>query len=144
MAPSTQAGKACRLLQLQGEESLYKFETVIHNSIKCISFQADESCKCNGWKNPTTPPNVNNAMGMNNAAPANMTDPCRSCSHTLADHVSHLSQSSQEEINQLLSLVVDVENLFVCLNREEDPDNKQVYFCIFKVSTSVDSSPIVP
>ena len=65
--------------------------------------------------------------------PANLTDPCRSCQHSLSDHVSHLLNTSNEEINQLLGLVVDVESLFVCVNREEDPDNKQVYFCLFKV-----------
>jgi histone acetyltransferase len=98
-------------------------------------FQFDENCKCNGWKNPTTPPNVNNT-GINVVLPsANLTDPCRSCSHNLSDHVSHLINSSNEELNQLLSLVVDIENLFVCVNKEEDPDNKQVYFCLFKVIT---------
>jgi len=97
------------------------------------SCKAEESCKCNGWKNPTTPPNVNNAIGFNSLPPANMNDPCRSCAHSLSDHVSHLLNASEEELNQLLSLVVDVENLFVCVNKEEDPDNKQVYFCLFKL-----------
>ncbi|EFX74096.1 hypothetical protein DAPPUDRAFT_307456 [Daphnia pulex] len=97
------------------------------------SCKFDENCKCNGWKNPTTPPNVNNT-GINVVLPsANLTDPCRSCSHNLSDHVSHLINSSNEELNQLLSLVVDIENLFVCVNKEEDPDNKQVYFCLFKL-----------
>ena len=63
-----------------------------------------------------------------------MTDPCRSCSHNLSEHVSHLTNSSNDEVNQLLSLVVDIESLFVCVNKEEDPDNKQVYFCLFKVN----------
>ena len=62
-----------------------------------------------------------------------MTDPCRSCAHTLSDHVSHLLNIGEAELNQLLSLVGDVENLFICVNKEEDPDNKQVYFCLFKV-----------
>lgn len=69
--------------------------------------------------------------------PANLTDPCRSCLHTLSEHVSHLLNASSEEVNQLLSLVVDVENLFVCVNKEEDPDNKQVYFCLFKVTEKI-------
>jgi histone acetyltransferase len=64
---------------------------------------------------------------------ANLSDPCRSCTHTLSDHVSHLVNVSEDELNDLLSVVVDVENLFVCVNKEEDPDNKQVYFCLFKV-----------
>jgi len=97
------------------------------------SCKAEDSCKCNGWKNPTTPPNINNAIGFNALPPANMNDPCRSCAHTLSEHVSHLTNSTDDELNQLLSLVVDVENLFVCVNKEEDPDNKQVYFCLFKL-----------
>lgn len=98
------------------------------------SCKVDESCKCNGWKNPPAPTNVNTMPGMNMALPtANLTDPCRSCSHTLSEHVSHLLNSTNEELNQLLSLVVDIENLFVCVNKEEDPDNKQVYFCLFKL-----------
>jgi histone acetyltransferase len=68
---------------------------------------------------------------------ANLTDPCRSCTHTLSDHVSHLVNVSEEELNDLLSVVVDVENLFVCVNKEEDPDNKQVYFCLFKVCLKI-------
>lgn len=66
--------------------------------------------------------------------PANLTDPCRSCSHNLSEHVSHLLNSSNDEVNQLLGLVVDIESLFVCVNKEEDADNKQVYFCLFKVT----------
>ena len=66
-----------------------------------------------------------------------MTDPCRSCAHTLSEHVSHLLNVGQTELNQLLSLVGDVENLFICVNKEEDSDNKQVYFCLFKVCFSL-------
>ena len=36
-------------------------------------------------------------------------------------------------MNYLLSMVVDVENLFMCVHKEEDPDNKQVYFYLFKL-----------
>jgi len=41
---------------------------------------------------------------------------------------------SEEEINRLLGMVVDVENLFMSVHKEEDTDTKQVYFYLFKVS----------
>jgi len=52
-----------------------------------------------------------------------------------ADHVSHLENVSEDEINRLLGMVVDVENLFMSVHKEEDTDTKQVYFYLFKVST---------
>ncbi len=54
-----------------------------------------------------------------------------------ADHVSHLENVSEEEINRLLGMVVDVENLFMSVHKEEDTDTKQVYFYLFKVSKGV-------
>ena len=48
-------------------------------------------------------------------------------------HVSHLETTDEEELNRLLGIVVDVENLFMCVHKEEDADTKQVYFYLFKV-----------
>jgi len=92
--------------------------------------QTNEECKCNGWKNPTIP-----AQPIRPDAPqpaASPTQPCRSCSHTLSSHVSHLESASEDELDRLLSMVVDVENLFICVHREEDPDTKQVYSYLFR------------
>lgn len=52
----------------------------------------------------------------------------------VAEHVSHLENVSEEEINRLLGMVVDVENLFMSVHKEEDTDTKQVYFYLFKVN----------
>lgn len=54
-----------------------------------------------------------------------------------ADHVSHLENVSEDEINRLLGMVVDVENLFMSVHKEEDTDTKQVYFYLFKVCKSL-------
>lgn len=54
-----------------------------------------------------------------------------------ADHVSHLENVSEDEINRLLGMVVDVENLFMSVHKEEDTDTKQVYFYLFKVNEHV-------
>lgn len=64
---------------------------------------------------------------------ANLTDPCRSCGHTLGAHISHLHDIPEDELNRLLCMVIDVENLFMCVHKEEDADTKQVYFYLFKI-----------
>ncbi|DAA33594.1 TPA: K(lysine) acetyltransferase 2B [Bos taurus] len=92
---------------------------------------AEESCKCNGWKNPNpspTPPRADLQQII-----VSLTESCRSCSHALAAHVSHLENVSEEEMNRLLGIVLDVEYLFTCVHREEDADTKQVYFYLFKL-----------
>ncbi|KAG8140053.1 hypothetical protein E2320_002798 [Naja naja] len=94
------------------------------------SLQANDSCKCNGWKNPN--PATAPRMDLQQTV-TNLSEPCRSCGHTLADHVSHLENVSEEEINRLLGMVVDVENLFMSVHKEEDTDTKQVYFYLFKL-----------
>ena len=39
-----------------------------------------------------------------------------------------LSQAvKEEELDRLLGIVVDVENLFMCVHKEEDSDTKQVF-----------------
>ncbi|XP_071591635.1 histone acetyltransferase KAT2B isoform X3 [Heliangelus exortis] len=92
--------------------------------------KAEESCKCNGWKNPNPPPTPPRAELQQ--AGVSLAEPCRSCSHTLAAHVSHLENVSEEEMNRLLGIVLDVEYLFTCVHKEEDADTKQVYFYLFK------------
>lgn len=39
----------------------------------------------------------------------------------------------EDELNRLLCMVIDVENLFMCVHKEEDADTKQVYFYLFKL-----------
>uniref|UniRef100_A0A3Q2PF57 K(lysine) acetyltransferase 2A n=1 Tax=Fundulus heteroclitus TaxID=8078 RepID=A0A3Q2PF57_FUNHE len=99
--------------------------------------KAIDTCKCNGWKNPN-PPSATR-MDLQQQA-ASLSEPCRSCGHALADHVSHLENVSEDEINRLLGMVVDVENLFMSVHKEEDTDTKQVYFYLFKVGHSFISS----
>lgn len=49
--------------------------------IPLLWFQAEESCKCNGWKNPNPPPTPPRADLQQTVV--SLTEPCRSCSHTL-------------------------------------------------------------
>lgn len=91
----------------------------------------NDNCKCNGWKNP-------HANAIHTSASANqhsiqVTDPCRTCNHQLSVHINHLENVNEDELNRLLGIVVDVENLFMCVHNEEDIDTKQVYFYLFKL-----------
>lgn len=47
--------------------------------------------------------------------------------------MTHLENISEEEMNRLLGIVLDVEYLYTCVHKEEDADTKQVYFSLFKV-----------
>ena len=95
------------------------------------SCKEDESCKCNGWKNPNPPPNPPRPDAPQPTS--SPSDPCRTCGHALSSHVSHLSNAAEDELDRLLGIVVDVENLFMCVHKEEDQDTKQVYFYLFKL-----------
>lgn len=58
------------------------------------------------------------------------------------DHVTHLENVSEEEMNRLLGIVLDVEYLYTCVHKEEDADTKQVYFSLFKVSATIGQSTV--
>lgn len=51
--------------------------------------------------------------------------------------MTHLENISEEEMNRLLGIVLDVEYLYTCVHKEEDADTKQVYFSLFKVSLTL-------
>ncbi|XP_037549131.1 histone acetyltransferase KAT2B [Nematolebias whitei] len=95
------------------------------------SCKAEGPCKCNGWKSQNPPPTPPQTDQQSNTV--NLQEPCRSCSHTLGDHVTHLENVSEEEMNRLLGIVLDVEYLYTCVHKEEDADTKQVYFSLFKL-----------
>uniref|UniRef100_A0A8C1SH71 histone acetyltransferase n=1 Tax=Cyprinus carpio TaxID=7962 RepID=A0A8C1SH71_CYPCA len=120
---------AVKKAQLRSSPRLKKLEKLgVYSSCK-----AEGACKCNGWKSqnppptppPPTPPRAEQPIAVN------LMEPCRSCSHALGDHVTHLENVSEEEVNRLLGIVLDVEYLYTCVHKEEDPDTKQVYFSLF-------------
>ncbi|KAJ8950083.1 hypothetical protein NQ318_017808 [Aromia moschata] len=82
--------------------------------------QADK-CDCIGWKK-TDSSLVNPTF----------TDPCR-CEHLLETHISHLKEKPEQEINRILGMAVDVDNMYVPMNREENPETKRVYLYLFKL-----------
>nr|XP_061808671.1 histone acetyltransferase KAT2B-like isoform X1 [Nerophis lumbriciformis] len=96
------------------------------------SCKAEGACKCNGWKSQNPPPTPPRSEQQQPVI-VNLQEPCRSCSHTLGDHVTHLEHVPEDEINRLLGIVLDVEYLYTCVHKEEDADTKQVYFSLFKL-----------
>ncbi|XP_059487013.1 histone acetyltransferase KAT2A [Neocloeon triangulifer] len=92
--------------------------------------QADD-CKCNGWKTPQPKSPQNKDESVQQLA--NFQDPCRHCKHTLQFHVKHLEPLGDSVLNRLLGMVVDVENIFMSMNKELDSDTKRVYFYLFKL-----------
>lgn len=51
----------------------------------------------------------------------------------LESHISHLRTKSEQELNRLLSMVVDVDNMCNTMNREENLDTKKPYSYLLKV-----------
>jgi histone acetyltransferase len=106
----------------------------------------NESCKCNGWKNPV---NINDQSSNNSES---TTPLCKTCSHPqsklnqasnltilninffLGEHIKHYKTSTDAQINRLLQTALDVECLFSLICKEEDADSKHIYFFLFKVS----------
>lgn len=151
-----------------------KEKVAMYSSCKSQEGGLLDPCKCTGWKNPTIPgkgsgtvgggsgdkdgasQNGDNSTGGKDGSqpsvaatttgPIDPTTPCRVCSHSLREHITHLENVSEDELNRLLAIVVDLENLFIVVNAEEDPDTKQVYYYLFKLlrkSIVMLSKPIV-
>ena len=57
----------------------------------------------------------------------------------MTDHIKHLQGQglTVTELNRLLSIVMDVENLSMCVQREEDLDVKQIYVKLYKVHINI-------
>ncbi|XP_014257033.1 histone acetyltransferase KAT2A [Cimex lectularius] len=91
--------------------------------LKLAIYSCCQECQCTGWKAPT----------QKNTTLANTSDPCQNCSHLLSQHISHLNVLPDEEINRLMAMVVDIENIYMSMDREEDADSKGVYFYLFKM-----------
>ncbi|KAF5893175.1 histone acetyltransferase KAT2B-like, partial [Clarias magur] len=130
-AAGSARGSAAAKAQLRCSPRIKKLEKLaVYSSCK-----GEGACKCNGWKSqnppPTPPPPTPPRAEQPNSV--NLLEPCRSCSHPLGDHVTHLENISEDEMNRLLGIVLDVEYLYMCVHKEEDADTKQVYFSLFKL-----------
>ena len=79
-----------------------------------------------GWKSSTQGPG--GSQSSNN-------DPChcRACNHSLASHLSTLDGKTDEELDVVLSMLADVETLYICVQNEKDEDTKKLYTALFKL-----------
>ncbi|XP_045453626.1 histone acetyltransferase KAT2A [Melitaea cinxia] len=135
--PASSEGQASRQSNLQRiqqrKQQVYNWPHV-KKLLKLAIYSACQSpdCNCTGWKTP-----VQQQSGKTNTRsdnqPASFTDICRNCNHILEKHVSHLEGLPATEINRLLGTVVDVENIFMSMHREDDHDTKRVYYYLFKL-----------
>ncbi|KAL1116885.1 hypothetical protein AAG570_005354, partial [Ranatra chinensis] len=94
--------------------------------LKLAVYSGCEGCDCKGWKQA-------NKTANSTSSQTTPTDPCHNCTHPLSQHMSKLAPLPDEELNRLLGMVVDVENIFMSIHREEDPDTKEVFYYLFKL-----------
>jgi histone acetyltransferase len=74
-----------------------------------------ENCKCNGYKV------ISESVS------------CKTCSHNQRDHIKQFNSYTDQQINRLLRIVIDVETLFSLICKEEDAETKHIYFFLFKL-----------
>lgn len=52
----------------------------------------------------------------------------------LESHISHLRTKSEQELNRVLSMVVDFDNMRIAMNREENLETRKPYSYLLKVN----------
>jgi len=93
----------------------------------------EQQCKCVGFKNSQEKASSSSSTDSSTLVGIQANSSCKNCSHSFDLHIVSLEKLDDDEINRLLSLVVDVENLLMCVHLEEDNDTKQVYFYLYKL-----------
>lgn len=95
-----------------------------------------------GWK---TPDESRKGDVENNYIPK-FSEECRNqnCQHSLENHISHLSDITDEQTFELLGAVVDVENLYMSMHNEKDDDTKKVYYFLFRVCNYSSAAVFIP
>ncbi|EDW70511.1 histone acetyltransferase KAT2A [Drosophila virilis] len=90
-----------------------------------------EGCRCTGWKTPQE----NRHRDVESSYCPELSEECRnaSCRHPLRSHISHLTEISRTSMDDLLGAIIDMENLFMSMQRVEDEDTKKVYLYLFRL-----------
>ncbi|XP_055915978.1 histone acetyltransferase KAT2A-like [Eupeodes corollae] len=94
------------------------------------SCQVDE-CRCTGWKTS----HENRHRDDESSYSPEFNEKCRNpaCMHPLQNHISHLTGISSQQMNELLGAIIDMENLFMSMQRVDDDDTKKVYMYLFRL-----------
>ncbi|XP_036671261.3 histone acetyltransferase KAT2A [Drosophila suzukii] len=90
-----------------------------------------EGCRCTGWKTPQE----NRHRDVESSYCPEFNEECRnaSCRHSLRMHIAHLDNISSSSMDELLGAIIDMENLFMSMQRVEDEDTKKVYLYLFRL-----------
>uniref|UniRef100_A0A1A9UTQ4 histone acetyltransferase n=1 Tax=Glossina austeni TaxID=7395 RepID=A0A1A9UTQ4_GLOAU len=90
-----------------------------------------EGCRCTGWKTPQE----NRHRDVESSYCPEFNEECRNanCRHALQSHIAHLDGISGVEMNNLLGAIIDMENLFMSMQRVDDEDTKKVYLYLFRL-----------
>ncbi|KAH8370891.1 hypothetical protein KR093_005467 [Drosophila rubida] len=90
-----------------------------------------EGCRCTGWKTPQE----NRHRDVESSYCPEFSEECRnvSCRHPLRTHIAHLTEISRSSMDDLLGAIIDMENLFMSMQRVEDEDTKKVYLYLFRL-----------
>ncbi|XP_020293312.1 histone acetyltransferase KAT2B-like isoform X2 [Pseudomyrmex gracilis] len=91
-----------------------------------------EECKCPNWKSVQTVASLQKGE-LQQQPIINFYDPCKICTHSLESHIKHLPNQSDEELNRLLRMAIDVDNIYFSLQSEKDIDTRKVYYYLYKV-----------
>ncbi|CAO1442890.1 unnamed protein product [Diamesa serratosioi] len=88
-------------------------------------------CHCNGWKLPEEHRHKDVELDYS----PNFQEMCRNsdCKHALEHHISHVSELTNEQMDEMLGAIIDAENLYISISRQEDEDIKKVYIFLFKL-----------
>ncbi|XP_055836457.1 histone acetyltransferase KAT2A-like [Episyrphus balteatus] len=91
-----------------------------------------ENCRCTGWK---TLQQENRQRNVESSYCPEFSEECRNvvCKHPLQNHISHLDGISSDQMNELLGAIIDMENLFMSMQRVADEDTKKVYLYLFRL-----------
>lgn len=127
-----QGSRQSNLLRIQQRKQQIFNWPQIKKLLKLSTYSACQAaeCKCTGWKNAQ--PIVKSQRGDVQQQPViNILNPCKTCTHTLENHITHLKSQTEEKLNKLLSMAIDADNLFMGTHREEDDDTKKIYFYLY-------------
>lgn len=116
-----------RLYDLPQNQKMAKL--AMYSACRQHNDSEDTECRCTGWKTPEE--NRHRDVEANYCPDFN--ELCRNCQHSLDSHIRHLEDISDDQLTELLGTIIDVENLFMSMQREDDQDTKKVYYYLFRL-----------
>jgi len=106
----------------------------------------ENNCICNSWKSLE----VNQVTDSNYTPEINnfnlLTSKCKTCNHTLAQHVQQLKGASIAEINKVLDIIVDLKNLIKMVQLSQHSIKSNFFLVHRWLASCIDKNmkPIIP